>query len=106
MREIVDLKERIANLEGQIAADHTLMAGLRSRLQQLEAELNDYKEIAEQTCNVSHCGRPLWCVIMRTICLSFAVQENVLLKRQIEASATEKGAQSETEGIMTDLLCT
>jgi hypothetical protein len=52
MREIVELKERIANLEGQIQADHTLMAGLRSRLQQLEAELNDYKEIAEQTCNV------------------------------------------------------
>lgn len=31
------------------------------------------------------------------VCL--AQQENVLLKRQIEASATEKGAQSATEGI-------
>ena len=58
MREIVELKERIANLEGQINADHTLMAGLRTRLQQLEAELNDYKEIAEQTCNV--CGEGRW----------------------------------------------
>ena len=56
MREIVDLKERIAELESQCDADHTLMAGLRSRLQQLEAELSDYKEIAEQTCNVSGCG--------------------------------------------------
>ena len=53
MREVVELRERIANLEGQIEADHTLMAGLRSRLQELEAELNDYKDIAEQTCNVS-----------------------------------------------------
>ncbi len=52
MREIVDLKERITELEGQCEADHTLMAGLRSRIQQLEAELGDYKEIAEQTCNV------------------------------------------------------
>lgn len=55
MREIVDLKERIAELESQRDADHTLMNGLRSRLQQLEAELADYKEIAEQTCNVSSC---------------------------------------------------
>lgn len=52
MREIVDLKARIVELEGQREADYTLMAGLRSRLQQLEAELDDYKEIAEQTCNV------------------------------------------------------
>lgn len=53
MREIVDLKDRIAELTSQREADHTLMAGLRNRLEQLEAELNDYKEIAEQTCNVS-----------------------------------------------------
>ena len=53
MREIVDLKERISELEGQRSADNELMRGLRDRLAQLEAELNDYKEIAEQTCNVS-----------------------------------------------------
>ena len=52
MREIVDLREKIADLEGQLSADHELMGGLRERLAQLEAELNDYKEIAEQTCNV------------------------------------------------------
>ena len=52
MREIVDLKDRIAELTSQREADHTLMASLRSRLEQLEAELCDYKEIAEQTCNV------------------------------------------------------
>ena len=57
MREIVDLKERIAELTSQRDADHTLMAGLRNRLAQLEAELNDYKEIAEQTCNVSVVGQ-------------------------------------------------
>lgn len=53
MREIVDLKEHITELEEQREADHTLMGRLRNRLEQLEAELNDYKEIAEQTCNVS-----------------------------------------------------
>ena len=52
MREIVELKERITELEGQRDADRLLMAGLRERLQQMETELNDYKEIAEQTCNV------------------------------------------------------
>lgn len=52
MREIVDLKEQIANLEAQRNADHELMAGLREKLQQMEAELQDYKEIAEQTCSV------------------------------------------------------
>ena len=53
MREIVDLKEKISELEGQREADHELISGLRERLQQLEVELSDYKEIAEQTCNVS-----------------------------------------------------
>ena len=57
MREIVELKEEIRSLKEQIEADHTLMSGLRSRLQQLEAELNDYKEIAEQTCSVRHSNR-------------------------------------------------
>ncbi len=57
MREIVDLKEKIRELEDQRTADHTLMSGLRTRLEQLEAELNDYKEIAEQTCNVRSEGR-------------------------------------------------
>jgi len=74
MREIVDLKEKVSELEGQRQADQELLAGLRERLLQMEAELNDYKEIAEQTCN-----------------------ENVLLKRQIDASQTEQGAQSEAE---------
>ena len=53
MREIVDLKEKITELEGQRSADNELMRGLRDRLARLEAELNDYKDIAEQTCNVS-----------------------------------------------------
>ena len=75
MREVVELKEKIIELEGQRDADHELMTGLRERLQMLESELGDYKEIAEQTCN-----------------------ENVLLKKQIEASKTEQGAQAEAEG--------
>ena len=53
MREIVELKEKISELQDQRDADRELMAGLRDRLQQMETELNDYKEIAEQTCNVS-----------------------------------------------------
>ena len=53
MREIIELKEKISELEGQREADHELITGLRERLQQLEVELSDYKEIAEQTCNVS-----------------------------------------------------
>lgn len=58
MRELVDLKEKISELEGQRKADHLLLAGLRERLARTEAELNDYKEIAEQTCNVSFQPRP------------------------------------------------
>ena len=52
MREIVDLKEKISELEGQRKADQELLRGLRERLLQVEAELTDYKDIAEQTCNV------------------------------------------------------
>ena len=55
MREIVELKEKISDLQSQRDADRELMAGLRERLQQMETELSDYKEIAEQTCNVSQC---------------------------------------------------
>ena len=53
MREIVDLKARITELEGQVQADQELIGGLRERQMQLEAEIAEYKEIAEQTCNVS-----------------------------------------------------
>ncbi len=53
MREIVELKEKISLLEEQLGADRELLAGTRERCAQLEAELRDYKEIAEQTCNVS-----------------------------------------------------
>ncbi len=53
MREIVELKEKVSLLEGQRSADTELLRGVRERCAQLEAELKDYKEIAEQTCNVS-----------------------------------------------------
>lgn len=49
----MELKEKISELEGQREADQELLGGMRERLQQMEAELADYKEIAEQTCNVS-----------------------------------------------------
>ena len=52
MREIVELKDKIRELESQRDADRELMAGLRLRLEQMDTELNDYKDIAEQTCNV------------------------------------------------------
>ena len=54
MREIVELKDKIRELESQRDADRELMAGLRLRLDQMDTELNDYKEIAEQTCNVRY----------------------------------------------------
>ena len=53
MREVIELKEKISDLEGQHRADDDLMTGLRERVQQLEMELADYKDIAEQTCSVS-----------------------------------------------------
>lgn len=62
MREIVELKATISELEEQIQADQELLGALRERQMQLEAELQEYKDIAEQTCN-----------------------ENVLLKEDLEA---------------------
>ena len=53
MREIVELKAKISELEEQGQADQELIGALRERQMQLEAEIQEYKEIAEQTCNVS-----------------------------------------------------
>lgn len=98
MREIVELKERISELEGQKNADHELMVGLRERLQQMETELSDYKDIAEQTCNVCmaylHHRNACPLCVAGTVSSLDHFQENVLLKRQIEES-TEVGAHSE-----------
>ena len=55
MRELIDLKEKVGELEGQHRADEELMVGMRERVQQLEMELADFKDIAEQTCSVSVC---------------------------------------------------
>ena len=52
MHEIVELKAKISELEEQGQADQELMGALRERQMQLEAEIQEYKEIAEQTCNV------------------------------------------------------
>ena len=52
MREIVELKAKIRELQEQGMADMELMGGLRERQMHLEAEIQEYKEIAEQTCNV------------------------------------------------------
>ena len=52
MREIVELKEKVRELEERNRADQALMAALRERQMQLEAEIQEYKDIAEQTCNV------------------------------------------------------
>ncbi|KAL5477182.1 hypothetical protein EMCRGX_G023936 [Ephydatia muelleri] len=77
MREVIDLKEKISDLEGQHRADEELMTGLRERVQQLEMELADYKDIAEQTCS-----------------------ENVLLKKQLETqaqSAAQEASNAQTK---------
>ena len=52
MREVVELKEKIRELEEQEMANQELIGRLRERQMQLEAEIQEYKEIAEQTCNV------------------------------------------------------
>ena len=49
----MDLKNRVSELEDQTRADQVLIGNLRERNMQLEAEIQEYKEIAEQTCNVS-----------------------------------------------------
>ena len=54
MREVVELKARISELEEQGWADQELIGKLRERQMQLDAEIDEYKEIAEQTCNVSN----------------------------------------------------
>ena len=54
MREVVELKARVSELEEQGWADQELIGKLRERQMQLEAEIDEYKEIAEQTCNVSN----------------------------------------------------
>ena len=96
MREIVELKDKIHELEGQRNADRELMAGLRLRLEQMDTELNDYREIAEQTCNVSH---QLFISFNFSLCV-LSLQENVLLKKQIEESS-ETGTQSQAaEGML------
>jgi huntingtin interacting protein 1 len=73
MREVVELKERLRELEEQEMANQQLIGGLRERQMQLEAEIQEYKEIAEQTCN-----------------------ENVLLKKDLESC--QKGATVTAEG--------
>ena len=52
MREVVELKERVRELEEQEMANQELIGRLRERQMHLEAEIQEYKEIAEQTCNV------------------------------------------------------
>ena len=54
MREVVELKERLRELEEQEMANQELIGRLRERQMHLEAEIQEYKEIAEQTCNVCH----------------------------------------------------
>ena len=86
MREIVELKE-------QRSADHELIASLRERMLQLEAEINDYKQIAEDACNVSTFYP--WSIVHLIVSVNHSLQENLLLKRQIEDAQSENGAQSD-----------
>ena len=53
MREVVDLKERIQDLEGQVQANFELISSLRQQLEQKTREIEDYKEVAEQATSVS-----------------------------------------------------
>lgn len=92
MREIVELKARISELEEQNQADQELIGALRERQMQLEAEIQEYKEIAEQTCNVSDSKTISFNIITFSM-----YQENVLLKKDLEAC--QKGTAINAEGI-------
>ena len=53
MREVVELKKWISELE---EVDQELIARLRERQTQLEAEIQKHKDITDQTHNVSWQG--------------------------------------------------
>ena len=84
MREIVELKERIQDLEGQVQADYELIGSVRQQMEQVSVvimtgdtaiimylmlqktrELEHYKEVAEQVS-----GTILLCVLWRLLGLS------------------------------------
>jgi huntingtin interacting protein 1 len=72
MREIVELKEKVALLEEQNEANQELLASLKMQLEQKDKELLDIKEVAEQACN-----------------------ENVQLKQEIEEKSVMSMAASD-----------
>ena len=53
MREVVELKAKISELEKQCQTDQELITRLRDKQVQLETEIQELKSIAEQICNVS-----------------------------------------------------
>ena len=108
MREIVELKERIQDLEGQVQADYELIGSVRQQMEQVRSEwsrqavrwiwllqktreLEDYKEVAEQATLVS--GTTLsW--VVETLAF-IKIKENELLKNQLESCQSGQGAQAE-----------
>ena len=55
-QEILELKAKVAKLEGDLAQGRQLMMSLREQLEKLQKERDEYQQIAEQACSVSSYG--------------------------------------------------
>ncbi|XP_065830559.1 huntingtin-interacting protein 1-like [Oscarella lobularis] len=77
MREVVELRQKVMNLDGRHMADMELLGSLRTQLAKLEEEMAEYKDIAAQ-----------------------ALDENVFLKSQLEGTKTAEEIQSEAQSKM------
>ena len=59
-QEILELKAKVAKLEGDLEKGRQLVIALREQLEKLQKERDEYQQIAEQACSVSH--QPvMWC---------------------------------------------
>ncbi|XP_019848785.1 PREDICTED: huntingtin-interacting protein 1-like isoform X2 [Amphimedon queenslandica] len=74
MREIVELKDRIRELEEQNLANLELLGAARTQMEEKNKELSEYKEVAEQACT-----------------------ENVRLKEMIDAEKSMGATQVESD---------
>lgn len=53
-QEILELKAKVAKLEGDLEKGRQLMMALREQMEKLQKERDEYQQIAEQACSVSY----------------------------------------------------
>lgn len=53
-QEILELKAKVAKLEGDLVQGRQLMMSLREQLEKLQKERDEYQQIAEQACSVGY----------------------------------------------------